>query len=158
VGPPFANQAPEFLNLETNIMNELGVTPLSPGSPGFTAAAEQAGGEINWVVTTEGELLTTPALEGVSHAATAGGLDVLGAGTAQVGTAGGQTAVYDITAASGHYMNGASAAQSQAAIDVGTSAFSGFLTVLSDFVGVFINPKIAPGFHNGCPPGGCEMN
>jgi hypothetical protein len=157
VGPPFVNQAPEFLDLETSIMNELGVTPLSPGDPAFLAAAEQAGGQFNWVVTTSGELLTTPAIEGVSHAATAGGADVAGAGMGRVIDLAGETAVR-LDGASGHYLNGASAEQTQAAITAGKAAFSGFFTVLSDFVGVFIDPKIAPGFHDGCPPGGCDMN
>lgn len=158
MGPPFANQLARLLGEELSTMGGLGVTPLSPAAPGFASFAEQAAGQINWTLSTSGELLTAPALEGVTHAAIANGGNVLGAGTAQVATGGGQTVVFDITAQSGHYMNGASAAQSQAAIDAGTSAFSGFVTVLSDFVGVFVNPRLFPGFHNGCPPGGCEID
>ena len=134
-GPPFANQLPNLLNGELSTMNGMGVTPLSPGAPGFAASAEQAAGQVNWILGTNGELLTTPALDGITHAATAGGADVLGAGTAQVATGGGQTVVFDITAQSGHYMNGATAAQSEGAIDAGAAAFSGFVdTVLRDFI------------------------
>jgi hypothetical protein len=95
---PFANQLPDELARELTTMENLQVTPLSPGDPGFVSMAERAAGKINWTVTADGELLTTPALEGVTHAATAGGADVLGAGTAQVATGGGQTIVFDITA------------------------------------------------------------
>ena len=103
-------------------MQNLQVTPLSPGNPGFEVMAEQAAGKVNWVVSTEGELLTTPALPGVTHAATAGGADVLGAGAAQVATGGGQTVVFDVTAQSGHYMAGGSAAQREAVVQTGVSA------------------------------------
>jgi hypothetical protein len=132
-------------------MNGLGVTPLSPADPGFASAAEQAGGQINWTLSTNGELLTTPALDGVTHAATAGGADVMGAGTAQVATGGGQTVVFDVTAQSGHYMNGASAAQSEGAAAAGASAFGDL--ILRDFIlpMVLVKP-VSPG---GCPGGTC---
>jgi RHS repeat-associated protein len=78
VGPPFANQLPGALDQETATMESLGVTPLSPGSPGFTSMAELGQGQVNWTVSVNGELMTTPAMEGITHAATAGGADVLG--------------------------------------------------------------------------------
>jgi len=150
-GPPFANQLPSLLPQELSTMNGLGVTPLSPADPGFASAAEQAGGQINWTLSTNGELLTTPALDGVTHAATAGGADVMGAGTAQVATGGGQTVVFDVTAQSGHYMNGASAAQSEGAAAAGASAFGDL--ILRDFIlpMVLVKP-VSPG---GCPGGTC---
>jgi hypothetical protein len=109
-------------------------------------------------VTTDGELLTTPALEGVTHAATAGGADVIGAGTAQVATGGGQTLVFDITAQSGHYLNGASAAQSQAVVQTGVTFLSGFVSVLADFAGVIVIPQpLQSVSRGGCPVGGCQQ-
>ncbi len=62
-GPFFVNHLPRMLAQELATMKGLGVTPLSAGNPGFAAMAEQAAGQINWVVTTEGELLAAPALE-----------------------------------------------------------------------------------------------
>jgi hypothetical protein len=35
-----------------------------PGNPGFESMAEQAANKIYWIMTTDGELLTTPAPEG----------------------------------------------------------------------------------------------
>ncbi len=156
-GPPFANQLPGALARETATMESLGVTPLSPGTAGFEAAAEQGAGQINWTLSTQGELLTTPALEGVTHAATAGGVDVLGAGTAQVASGGGQTMIFDITAQSGHYMNGATAAQSESAIQAGVAAFGAFFDSVS--VSVFGPIILPPSLRqtDPCPSGGCKM-
>jgi trimeric autotransporter adhesin len=150
-GPPFANQLPQSLSQELADMAAKGITPQSPTSPGFGELPEAAAGKINWTLSTDGELLTTPAVDGVTHAATAGGADVMGAGTAQVTTAGGQASVFDITAQSGHYMNGASAAQSEGAVGAGAAAFGD--AVLRDFVLPMVLFKpVSPG---GCPAGGC---
>jgi len=135
-------------------MKSLQVTPLSPGDPGFMEAAERAGGQINWTLSTDGELLTTPALDGVTHAATAGGADLEAAGTAQVASGGGQTVAFDITAQSGHYMEGATAAQSNAAVASGASAFAAFFDTVLSSIGVFaILPPHSQ--YGQCPPGGC---
>ena len=144
-GPPFSNQLPNTLPQEMADMAARGVEPMSPASSEFTAMAEQAGGKVNWIVNANGELLTTPAVEGVTHAATAGGADVLGAGTAQVASAQGQTAIFDVTAQSGHYLNGATAAQSEGVIQTGIRAFSAFFDMLGEFVGpMIIPPTVRP--------------
>jgi hypothetical protein len=157
-GPPFANQLPDLLPQELSTMNELGVTPLSPGAPGFAASAEQAAGQINWTLSADGELLTTPALDGVTHAATAGGADVMGAGTAQVATGGGQTMIFDITAQSGHYMNGATAAQSQGAVEAGSSAFAEFFgRVFSDIIPPMYLPRSGWAPASGCGAPNCSL-
>ena len=152
-GPPFANQLPSFLQRELLTMKSLQVTPLSPGDPGFTAAAERAGGQINWTLSADGELLTTPALQNVTHAATAGGADVTAAGTAQVAGEGETTMIFDITANSGHYMNGASAAQSEAAVAAGAGGFAAFFDSVIVSFGAFMIQQ--PRGDYGCPPGGC---
>lgn len=153
-GPPFVNQLPSRLAQELSEMESLGVTPLSPGDPGFTAAAERAGGEINWTLSADGELLTTPALDGVTHAATAGGVDVTAAGTAQVASADGETMIIEITANSGHYMNGASAAQSETAVAAGATGFAAFFdSVFISFGAFMFQPPHAD--YGQCPPGGC---
>ncbi len=133
-------------------MESLGVSPMSPGSPGFSSMAELGQGQVNWTLSANGELMTTPAMEGITHAATAGGADVLGAGTAQVASGEGQTMIFDITAQSGHYMNGASAAQSESVIQAGAAAFGAFFDSVSISVlgPVFIPPGAIPKT-NTCP-------
>jgi RHS repeat-associated protein len=160
VGPPFVNQLPDLLPQELEALSNLGITPISPGDPNFAAIAEQAAGKINWTLSTDGQLLTTPALDGVTHAATAGGSDVLGAGTAQVATGGGETIVFDVTAQSGHYLNGATAAQSESAIEAGISAFGSFVDGLMQDLIFFpmVNPKLLS--HSpvvDCPGGDCSI-
>jgi hypothetical protein len=45
-GPPFANQLPGALAQETATMESLGVSPMSPGSPGFSSMAELGHGQV----------------------------------------------------------------------------------------------------------------
>lgn len=121
-GETFANQLPDLLEQEMAEMESAGASPMTPDSAGFSDLANS--GTMNWAVTENGDLLVGSG--DFSHAAIAGGQDVLGAGTADVAVGEGQAFGLQIDAMSGHYLNGATAAQSAQALAAGKAAFAMF--------------------------------
>ena len=132
-GPPYANQLPEKLSHEIASLRNNRIVPFTGRE--LVEWARSGGGRIIWVVTSAGRLLAAPVAANVTHAAIAGGESVLAAGEAEVfGAGAAETLVTSISAKSGHYLFGASAAQSQAAVQAGRSAFLLFFNrVISAF-------------------------
>jgi RHS repeat-associated protein len=118
----FGNQLPDLLEQEMAEMENAGAGPISPGSAGFPELANS--GTMNWAVTESGDLFVGSGE--FSHAAIAGGQNVLGAGTADVAVGEGQAFGLHIDAMSGHYLNGATAAQTAQALAAGIKAFAEF--------------------------------
>ncbi len=121
----FANQLPGELGSEMAAASRVGAAPINAGSPQFAAAVNE--GTIKWVVTQSGDLVITPAEVGgveISHAVLSGGENVLAAGTADVAGAGGNYVGLGISPYSGHFLNGASAAESAASEAIGRQAFA----------------------------------
>jgi len=123
---PFVNQKPETLEAEMAEAEELGVKPIDPTGKQFARIANE--GTIKWAVT-EGGLKVVPAVvEGVeiSHAVISAGAPVIAAGEATVVVSGTTAIGIEITAWSGHFLFGATAAQTTAAIAAGKVAFEAF--------------------------------
>jgi hypothetical protein len=125
--PLFPNQLPDKLADELATAKSKGITPLKVGDPGFDDAINQ--GTVKYVVTDSGEVLVMPkyAEDGteISHAVLSGGKPVASAGEAEI--MGNATDGYFGTGVlphSGHFMNGATEEQSNAALQTATDAFA----------------------------------
>ncbi len=121
----FYNQLPERLSQELAEARSRGVRPISPGDAAFDQVAAQ--GTLKFVVTLDGDVLTIPkyASDGreISHAVLTGGRPVLAAGELDV--AGNSKVGYygiNFELHSGHYLNGNTAVQNEAASKVAREA------------------------------------
>ena len=124
---PLVNQQPETLEEEIATAEELGVKPIRPEGKPFERIANA--GDIKWAVTAENGLQVVPKIvEGVeiSHAVISGGAPVLAAGEASVAVGGGSSIGLAITGWSGHFMFGATAAETAAVVAAGKAAFEAF--------------------------------
>jgi hypothetical protein len=121
------NQVPERLASELALARNLGLRPVMPSDPDFLSYVNE--GTIKWVVTQEGTLLIIPrtwrGME-IAHSVASGGRPVLAAGEAEIAAHGATRIGTEITSHSGHYMNGASKAVSDKALDIGRQAFARF--------------------------------
>jgi RHS repeat-associated protein len=119
------NQVPESLQAELDAAAAAGVRPVEAGGESFGALVNK--GTIKWVVTKDGRLIVAPHSKGgveISHAVLAQGAPVRAAGQADIAAAGGGFFGLEITPHSGHYMNGATAEQSAAVVEIGRDAFT----------------------------------
>lgn len=123
---PLVNQKPETLEEELNDAESLGVEPISPTGEEFARIANE--GPIKWAITEAGLQVVPAVVEGVeiSHAVISAGAPVLAAGTAEVAVGSGTIIGLEITAWSGHFMFGATVAESAAVVAVGRAAFAAF--------------------------------
>lgn len=123
---PFVNQQPETLQAELEEAEELGVEPMEPTGENFAQIANE--GPIKWAVTENGLRVVPKVVEGVeiSHAVISGGAPVLAAGEASVAVSGSTSLGLWITGHSGHFLFGATAAQTAAAVATGRAAFEAF--------------------------------
>ena len=120
-----ANQLPNQLDDELATAAANGVTPLKVGDPGFDEVVNS--GTIKWAVDESGTLWVVPATKNgteISHAVLVGGGPVKAAGQADVAGSPGTYLGLDITPHSGHYNNGASAADNAETVAVGSEAFA----------------------------------
>jgi hypothetical protein len=119
---------PENLDEELATANSLGVQPMSVDDPGFDDLINQ--GTIKYVVTESGDLVVGPySVDGteISHAVLSGGDPVLAAGEAEIaGSSGDGYFGISLNVQSGHFLNGATQAQSAAATQVAKGAFAGY--------------------------------
>jgi hypothetical protein len=125
----FANQLPERLAEELATAKAAGVTPISPVSPAFDSVIEQ--GTVKYAVKPNGELVVLPKYapngEEISHAVLTGGKPVISAGEAEIaGNAGEGYFGLRINNESGHFLNGATAAQNATANAIARKAFIKF--------------------------------
>ncbi len=121
----FANQLPELLPAELAQAARLGVTPIEAGAPGFEALVNS--GTVKFAVLEDGSLVVAPKfVDGVeiSHAVLSGGRPVLAAGEADIAAAGGSYFGTNIVPHSGHFLNGATVAQSAAVEAIARQAFA----------------------------------
>jgi Domain of unknown function (DUF4150) len=124
---PLVNQRPETLDEEMAEAEELGVKPIRPEGKKFAQVANE--GPIKWAITAENGLQVIPkVVEGVeiSHAVISGGAPVLAAGEASVAVSGSTVIGLEITGWSGHFMFGATAAETAAVVALGRTAFEAF--------------------------------
>jgi len=124
---PLVNQNPESLEQELEDAERLGVRPIQPVGEEFARIANE--GPIKWAITEGGGLQVVPAVvEGteISHAVISGGASVLAAGEASVAVGANTIFGLEIAAWSGHFMFGATAAESAAVIALGRAAFAAF--------------------------------
>lgn len=122
----FPNQLPERLPSEMATARRYGIEPSTPGTPEFDEAISQ--GTVKYAVTESGEVKVIPkyASDGteISHPVITGGQPVTAAGEAEIaGSADEGYFGLDVNQHSGHYMNGDSAAQNEAVLDVAKGAF-----------------------------------
>lgn len=120
----FENQLPHRLAHELAEARALGVKPMRVDDPAFAAMANE--GKVKFVVTESGELLIGPHTRHgveISHAVLSRGSPVQAAGEAEVFIHGHTKIVTNLREHSGHFMNGASAAQNEAAKRVANAAF-----------------------------------
>jgi YD repeat-containing protein len=121
----FRNQLPGSLAAELRAAADAGVRPIRIGDPAFDQVVNQ--GTVKYVVTEGNELLIAPYSVGqteVSHAVLSQGRPVLAAGQADIAGASGEYIGLGITPHSGHYLNGASAAQSALSLSRARDAFA----------------------------------
>ncbi|VTU13426.1 adhesin HecA family 20-residue repeat (two copies) [Variovorax sp. RA8] len=121
----FGNQLPSNLAAETAAANAVGVRPIPASDPSFPSVVNQ--GQIKFVVTAGGQLLIAPhTVNGIeiSHAVLSNGQPVIAAGQANIAGLPGALFGLDIEPYSGHFLNGATPAQSAAADQAARTAFS----------------------------------
>ncbi|WP_236622194.1 RHS repeat-associated core domain-containing protein [Novipirellula maiorica] len=118
------NQLPDSLADELATASANGVSPIKVGDPGFDEVVNS--GTVKWAVDEAGDLWVIPAVkngEEISHAVLVGGRPVKAAGQADVAGTPGTYLGLDITPHSGHYNNGASAADNAETVAIGIEAF-----------------------------------
>jgi hypothetical protein len=122
----FENQLPDRLAAELDRAAELGVEPIRPGTSEFDAILAEGTGKVKWVVPEDEDLsVIVHEINGeeIPHTVASGGRPVLGAGEADVaGDLNGYFGL-EISPHSGHYLNGASAAESARSLQIGRRAF-----------------------------------
>jgi hypothetical protein len=121
----FENQLPGDLGRELDRAASVGVVPIAATDPAFERIANQ--GTIKFVLTDSGQLIVAPhTVDGVeiSHAVLSGGRPVIAAGEANIAGTSGAYFGIDIVPHSGHYLNGASQADSQQSLDLARQAFT----------------------------------
>ncbi len=124
---PLVNQQPESLEQELEDAEGLGVRPIQPAGQEFARIANE--GPIKWAITESGGLQVVPQfVEGVeiSHAVISGGAPVIAAGEASVAVAGNTAIGLTISGWSGHFMFGATVAETAAVVALGRAAFAAF--------------------------------
>jgi RHS repeat-associated protein len=121
----FKNQLPERLPKEIAAAKKARAKPVKFGSPDFDHVINQ--GRIKFVVPENGELIIGPhTLNNVeiSHAVLSNGKPVIAAGEANIAGSNGHYIGLDIEPYSGHFLNGATRAQSAAVERIGKTAFA----------------------------------
>jgi hypothetical protein len=113
----FINQLPE--QLEAEMAEAQGFQPISPAGEGFAELANS--GEMNYVVTEEGDVLLDP--NSINHSVIAGGAPVQAAGEVNIAVGEGQSIGLSINAQSGHYLLGAMAEQTAQALAAAAQGF-----------------------------------
>lgn len=129
----FRNQVPNALAAELRAAAAVGVRPIRVDDPGFEKIANE--GTIKFVVTEGNELLIAPhsvRQTEISHAVLSQGRPVLAAGQAEIAATSGQYVGMAITPHSGHYLNGASVAQSALSESRAREAFARFGIMFPD--------------------------
>lgn len=126
---PFVNQKPESLEEELATAEELGVKPVDPTPEELAKIAND--GPVKWAVTEAGLKVIPAVVDGVeiSHAVISAGAPVLAAGEASIAVSGSMVIGLEITGWSGHFLFGATAAQTATAVALGRAAFEAFRIV-----------------------------
>jgi hypothetical protein len=129
----FKNQLPNRLAAELREAAAVGVRPIRVDDPGFDKVVNED--TIKFVITEGNELLIVPHTvrqTEISHAVLAQGRPVLAAGEAAIAGTSGKYVGMTITPYSGHYLNGASVAQSALSESRARDAFARFGIVFPD--------------------------
>jgi len=120
----FENQLPDNLQSELESAASVGVHPIAASDPMLEQLVNQ--GTIKFVLLELGQLVVAPhTVDGIeiSHAVLSGGQPVIAAGEADIAAAGGVFFGTEITPHSGHYLNGASVADSDRSLELAKRAF-----------------------------------
>lgn len=120
-----SNQLPGSLADEVAKAASVGVQPTRAGAAGFDELVNE--GPIKWVITESGDLLVGPHTRAgveISHAVLSGGAPVRAAGQANIAATSGQRFGIEISAHSGHFLNGMTRSVSERVVELGKAAFS----------------------------------